>query len=203
VKRLDLDELAAAIVAAMERPLHPTRSLDLDAVDRIVAAVDLSADIARQQLLNDLEGEFQIFRTGLIMRDAPKDRTDAIAAIVKALEDGQKLLDHYIEKYGRLNLWRHRKALDRVLEDVRKESGPELNRIVGFKQSAKLSTNERLVYGLREIFERHWKAEAGYTDDKYTELTTGHVVDFIDAVLREVGVHYDRPSITRTMRKPR
>jgi len=84
-----VDEHVAAIVAAIGRPLHPTKCLDLDAVDRIVAAVTIPADVAvpdidRQQLLSDLEGELAIYRTGLMMRDRPSDRVQAIADAVNA-----------------------------------------------------------------------------------------------------------------------
>jgi len=88
-----------------------------------------------------------------------------------------------------------------MLEDVGKEKAPELNRIVGLKQKKTISAVERLVLRLRATFERHWGIDAGYTDNKYTELTTGHVIDFIDAVVEEVDIHYDRGSISRALRK--
>jgi hypothetical protein len=88
-----------------------------------------------------------------------------------------------------------------VLEDVRKENSPALNRIVGLEQPAALSPVEHLVIGLRSIFERHYGIAAGYTDSPYSGESTGPCVDFIDAALREAGFHYDRGSITKTMRK--
>ena len=54
-----------------------------------MAAVTIPADVAvpdidRQQLLSDLEGELAIYRTGLMMRDRPSDRVQAIADAVNA-----------------------------------------------------------------------------------------------------------------------
>jgi hypothetical protein len=175
--------------------------LDIAAVDRIVAAVPAPAGIDRRALLADLEGAHAIYRTGVVLRKRRRPREQVVAEIVKALECGRSLLGDYIKKYGMIHLRRHRAALDGVLKDIHKENSPALNRIVGLKRQTARSSVEQLVIGLCEIFERHYGIKVGYTDNKYTEETTGLCVDFIDAVLRELGIHYDRGSIARTMRK--
>jgi hypothetical protein len=120
---------------------------------------------------------------------------------VRALERGGDLLGDYIKEYGMMHLRPQVTALNRVLKEVRKEDNPGLNRILGLKQQMTLSAVERLVFGLRDIFERHYGIEAGYTDNKYTDWTIGPFIDFADAVLQEAGIHYDRSSISKTLRK--
>jgi hypothetical protein len=175
--------------------------LDLDAVERIVAAAPAPANINRQELLDDLDGECATYRTGVMLREAPRDREKAVERIVRALEDGRRLLGDYIRKYGTRHLRPQVTALNRLLKEIRKEDSPALNRIVGVKQQMTLSAVERLVLGLREIYERHYGSEADYTDNKYIDSTTSPFIDFADAVLQEAGIHYDRGSISKTLRK--
>jgi hypothetical protein len=178
------------------------KHLDLDAVDRIMAAVNVPGRAPdRKELLADLEGELAIYRTGTVLRERPVEREQMVAKAVAALECGRGLLGDYIDKYGMLHLRCHLAPLDRVLEDVRKENSAELNRIVGFKQPMTVSAVERLVGGLVRIFERHYKIEAGYTDDYVESSSSSPFIDFADAVLQEAGINYDRRSIPRTMRK--
>jgi hypothetical protein len=186
-------------VTDLEKKVFGPR-LDLDAIDRITAVVGITAAIDRQALLDDLESALAIYRTGVMRREHPAQREQTVARIVGALERGRKLLGGYIETYGAMHLRRQCAVLGRLLEDIRKEDSPGLNRLIEFKQPTTVSAVEQLVHGLAGIFECHYEIKAGYTDGK-TGLSTGHFVDFADAVLQAAGIHYDRPSITRTLRK--
>jgi hypothetical protein len=174
--------------------------LDLAAVDRIVAAVPAPAGIDRRALLADLEGAHAIYRTGVVLRERPAEREQMVARAVAALQRGRGLLGAYIATYGTLHLRRRLAALDRVLEDIRKESSPGLNRIVGFKQSRTVSAFDNLVGGLAEIFEIHWWPEgAGYTITVDTINRKGDVIeggqvqgnfiDFACTALIELGIY--------------
>jgi hypothetical protein len=170
-------------------------------IDRIMEAGGGAANISRQELLADLEGELAIYRTGVMLRKAPGDREKAVEGIETALERGRALLSDYIKRYGMAHLKPQVAALNRMLGEIRKEDNHGLNKVVGLKQRVKLSAVERLVLGLLKIYERHYGRAGGYTDNKYTDSTTGPFIDFADTVLQEAGIHYDRSSISRTMRE--
>jgi hypothetical protein len=172
---------------------------DPAAVDRIVAAVTAPADIDRQALLDDLENAHAIYRTGEALRSRPGEREELARRIVAAFEQGNALLDKYIRAYGALYLRPYRMRLDSLRKGL--ADNPVLNKLTGFKQQVTLSAVERFVLELVRIFQRHWRIDAGYTDNPYTGETTGPCVHFIDAALKEVGIHYDRGSISKTMRK--
>jgi hypothetical protein len=185
--------------------------LDLNAVDRIVAAVSTPANIDRQALLADLEGALAIYRTGTMLRERPAERELRVLRIERAAQHLRGVLDVYIAGYDALRLSRHRVALARPLGDLRKEKedSPGLNQIVGLKQSMTVSAFESLVGGVAEIFECHYyPSKAGYTITVDTVdgpggEAQGHFIDFAYAALIEAGIPYTPKAIATALSKAR
>jgi hypothetical protein len=183
--------------------------VEADHVDRIAASIkDAPDDLDRGELLRELNIFLADWRLADHDRCAPARRCKEID---KAIAAAEKLREQIKEIGGLLLTSRYDANLQQLIADLNKLRSP-----ADQLPEADLGTIEDSVFEhfvghrLRQIYETHFKTQAGYKKNPYAESSevTGSFIDFTEATLKELqifnnGKPYARNTISNALSKVR
>jgi hypothetical protein len=159
-------------------------------LDRVIAAVSLPVD-SPDQLRADLEVVASFYRTGSSLRWQPAKRAKNTKQIIAAAERLHSLVE------GHWYLHRYRANLEQLIAEARRGFPAWFLEMLGVNQ--RVSAFEAAVGHLALTFAQHFKVEPGYTRDAYADADPagGPFIDFADAALQEIGIHYNGAPYSR------